>query len=149
VKKSLPLLIESARAARDVAARHNEVALAAVRESKGTVASLEQYRIEYLAAAPGTSTHPVSASSLVSFHEFVGRLDLAIRMQKDETERRVGLASRATQQLMEKQQKLFAFEALLARHHASQAATAARQEQRNSDEFAARLFRTTAAGGAA
>lgn len=149
MKKSLPLLIENARSARDVAARHNEVALAAVRESQATVANLEQYRSEYLAAAPGTATQPVRASSLASFHEFVGRLDIAIRIQKAESERRIGLASRATQNLVEKQQRLFAFEALMARHNIALTAAAARQEQRNSDEFSARLFRATASGGVA
>lgn len=149
MKKSLPLLIENARATRDTAARHNEAALAAVRESQMTVTSLEQYRSEYLAAAPGTATQAVSATSLASFHEFVTRLDVAIRMQKEETAKRIGLASRATQNLLEKQQRLFAFDALMTRHHLAVQASAARQEQRNSDEFAARAFRATASGGAA
>lgn len=146
MRKSLPLLIEHARTARDQAAGRNEAALAAVRESDATVERLEQYRLEYLSAAPGTTGNSVSALSLASFHDFVARLDMAIGLQKHESKKRSSLAAQATQLLMEKQQRLFAFEALMARNNAAIQQVAARKEQSNSDEFAARLFRSNASG---
>lgn len=146
MKNSLPLLIDHARTARDQAAARNEVALAGVRESDATVERLEQYRLEYLSAPPGTAGKSVSALSLASFHDFVARLDMAIGLQKHESSRRSALAAQATQLLMEKQQRLFAFEALMARNNAAMQRVAARQEQRNSDEFAARLFRSGSSG---
>lgn len=127
--------------------RVNEAALASVRESQGTVFKLEQYRTEYIAGAPGRSSAAVSAASLSAFHEFVARLDTAIRMQKAETERRRSLSVRTTQELMEKQRKLFAFEALMTRQKTAQQALVNRLEQRNSDEFAARQSRPVSAGG--
>ena len=68
----------------------------------------------------------MSAASLSSFHDFVARLDMAIRLQKSESERRSTVAAKATQCLLERQQRLFAFEALMARsNHAIQSGRSA------------------------
>ncbi len=149
MKNTFEFLVENARTVRDSAARANEAALGLVRDCQDTLNQLAQYRTDYLANAPTSRTQPVSPDLLAQYHGFVARLDAAIQVQQAELERRKLLATTATQRLMAQQKRLRSIEALIARQNAAQQARAAQQEQRASDEFAARCgFRMTAGGAA-
>lgn len=149
MKKTFEFLVDNARTVRDSAARANEAALGLVRDCQDTLNQLVQYRTDYLANAPTSRTQPVSPDLLAQYHGFVTRLDAAIQVQQAELERRTHLAATATQRLMAQQKRLRSIEALISRQNAVQQARTAQQEQRASDEFAARRGFHVTAGGAA
>ena len=149
MKKTFQFLVDNARTVRDTAARANEVALGLVRDCQGTLDQLARYRSDYLANSPASRTQAVSPDLLTQYHDFVARLDAAIQVQLAELERRKLLAATATQRLMAQQKRLRSIEALISRQNSVQQAKAARQEQRASDEFAARRGFSMTTGGVA
>lgn len=142
--KILPFLIERAGGERDRQMRVARDAAHAAAQAAGTLARLEEFRVECLARAPGMTGHAATAQSLADFQNFVARLDQAISMQKMEAAQREMRREAAQRQLIERQQRVLAFETLSTRRGAAREAIAARKSQRESDEFAARAARAQA-----
>ena len=136
----LPLLIESAEAARDRQAGALRQAQQAVQQAQDTLARLRQFRADCLARSAGGSLGRADAQSLGDYQRFVARLDQAIVMQQHEAQLRESRVVAAQQQLMQCQQKLLAFQTLTQRRARQREAVATRREQREADEFAARAF---------
>ena len=149
MNNSFQFLVDNARAARDTAALAKETAYGLVRDCQATLNQLTNYRAEYLANAPTSRSEAVTANVLAQFHGFVARLEDAIHVQQTELSKRMAFAASASQRLIAHQKRLLSMEALVARQNAARRAKAALQEQRASDEFAARVgFRMTAGDAA-
>ena len=136
----LPLLIDSAEAARDRRAGALRQAQQAVQQAQDTLLRLRQFRADCLARSAGGSLGRADAQSLGDYQRFVGRLDQAIVMQQQEMMLRESRVAAAQQQLMQCQQKLLALQTLVQRRARQREAAATRREQREADEFAARAF---------
>jgi flagellar protein FliJ len=139
--KILPFLIERASGERDRQARVARDTASAAAQAADTLTRLQDFRIECLGRSPAMAGHGATAQSLNDFQNFLTRLDEAIAMQRMEAAQREQRRAAAQQQLIERQQRVLAFETLKTRRSTAREAIAARKAQRDSDEFAARAAR--------
>lgn len=147
MKRVLPLLIEQAGAARDRQSLAVAQAGRAVQQAQATLDRLQDFRGECLARAPNARPGVADAGALDGYQQFVARLDHAIGVQGGEAALRGAQLDEQRTRLAACQQRLLAFEALLARQQRQSQARQARREQRDSDAFAARAA-ARAKGGA-
>ena len=135
----LPILIDTARTARDRQAASLREAELAVRQALATLQRLRQFHTECLARSPASMYARSHGDSLVAYQQFVGRLDEAIALQQQEADRRETM--RAVQQghLMRAQQKVAGFESLATRRLQERQLREQRRLEREADEFAARV----------
>jgi len=110
-------------------------------EVEAQLNSLVTYRDEYHARFTASAQEGTTAQTLRNFQAFVDTLDAAISQQR-------GLLAGANKRLEAskpewrlKKQKLGSYEVLAARGEAVQAKQDARNDQRDSDEYAARSLR--------
>ncbi len=137
---TLALLIELERRRRDSEAG---VAARARREADtagSTLQMLQGYRLDYDTRSPKQGSE-VFHSAKVRVHEaFTGRLDLAIDQQAQLAQQLADLRTQRESALAERQRRLKAFETLQARREASAQQRAQRNDQRQTDEFAAQAY---------
>lgn len=140
---SLQTLLELAQSRSDSAAQvvgshctreHNE-------EQK--LQMLIGYRGEYQANYLRAVQQGVSPASLANYQEFMKKLDLAVKQQAEVVAhwRRQVVASR--QDWMDEQRKVKSFDTLTQRQAEARQKREDKIEQRNQDEYAARLFART------
>ena len=146
MKHVLPLLIETAEAARDRQAALLAQARQAAEQAGGTLQRLADFRADCLARSAAGTLGTTDAATLQAYQRFVGRLDEATAMQQHELRAREARQAEQQARLQQAQQRLLAFQALQKRDLRAREAQAARGEQRAADEFAARAFGRTTRG---
>ncbi len=137
---ALNLLIELERRKRDgeagVAARARRDADTA----GSTLQMLQGYRLDYDTRSPKQGAE-VFHTAKVRVHEaFTGKLDLAIDQQAQLAQQLAALRTQREQALAERQRRLKAFETIQARREAAAQQQAQRNDQRQTDEFAAQAY---------
>lgn len=137
----LPILIDSARTARDRQAAGLREAEAAVRQAIATLQRLRQFRAECLVRSPAALNARSDAHALAAYQNFVGRLDQAIDLQQQEVDRRESRRLAQHDLLLRAHQRVAAFETLAQRRLLQRAAREQRRLEREADEFAARAHR--------
>lgn len=142
----LPHLIESARIARDRQAQQLTQAQQAVQQAHATLQRLDQFRAEYLGRSAASTGAPTHRQALEQYQRFVGRLDEALVLQRQELGARQAQADAQQQELVKAQQRMLAFETLAKRRAGERERKAMKLQQHQSDEFAARAARRTADG---
>jgi flagellar export protein FliJ len=143
-RNALQRLIEQARRVRDDAATRAASADREVDKAQRTLDMLSTYLREHLqrGRAPAATDAPL----LRTREGFTRKLDVAIGEQ---TRQRDGLrdaAERDRAELIERQRRLLAFEAVQARREALQRRMLQRADQRRTDEIAAQVVRRRPGG---
>lgn len=141
MERVLTTLIEGARLARDRQSVAVRTAVGMAEQARHTLDRLDQYRGECLARSPAVAGGMPDREMLLDYQRFVGRLDQAIGLQGHEHQVREGHLEAAQLKLLDHQRRLMALETLVKRRAAAKAVKAARQDQRDTDEFAARAVR--------
>jgi flagellar FliJ protein len=139
-------LIDLAQDELDVSARH----LGHVRRKRDEIETqlnaLLQYRDDYHARFIQASQLGMPAGNWRNFQRFIDTLDAAIEQQRRHLATASAPVEAAKLEWQSHKRKLGAYEILQARGEAAQAAKAARGEQRDADEHAARILRMRANG---
>jgi flagellar FliJ protein len=118
-------------------------ALAAARTSAERLALLERYRDEYQARLSIAAREGLSTTELANYHAFLAKLDAAVNAAAADVKNRdaVAKADAARWQAARQQEKSFE---VLAERRAEQARVhTERQDQKKSDELAARVSTTS------
>jgi len=142
---ALTLLIAAARTARDRQAAALLQARSSVQQAESTAQRLRDFRVDCLARSAAGRLGTTSAGGLQDYQRFVGRLDEAVVMQGQQIVARAEQVRQQEERLQALQQRLLALEALASRRAQQRQAKQLRQEQRDSDEFAARALARMAA----
>jgi flagellar FliJ protein len=103
--------------------------------------SLVQYRNEYYERFTESAQSGMPAGNMRNFQAFIDTLDAAIEQQRNLLAAATERVEAAKPDWQRQKQKLGSYEVLQARGEAAEAKTAARREQRDADEFAARALR--------
>jgi flagellar FliJ protein len=140
MEQVLPLLIEQATGARDRQSARLAQVRQSVQQAQATLERLQAFRLECLARSPAAQLGRGDGAMLAGYQQFLGRLDDAIAMQRQEAALRQAQADQQQALLAQCQQKLLAFQTLAARQAQRRELRAARKSQRESDEFAARAY---------
>ena len=146
MKYALPILIETARAARDRQAASLAQAQLAAGQAQTTLQRLRQFRTDYLARSPAASLGRSDGQALAQYQLFFSRLDDAIALQQQEIELRQARVTVQQAQLVQRHQRLLAFETLAQRRASECETRELRRLQSESDEFAARVAGRAALG---
>ena len=99
---------------------------------------LLQYREEYRGRLRATLHQDVNTAAWMNLQQFLGKLDEAIEQQRGACAMAKEAMARGQGEWQEKQVKVKAFDKLEQRHDAVQIERVKKQEQRATDEFAAR-----------
>ncbi|MEX3790071.1 MULTISPECIES: flagellar export protein FliJ [Paraburkholderia] len=108
--------------------------------------ALVQYRNEYYARFTESAQSGMPAGNMRNFQAFLDTLDAAIEQQRNLLAAASARVEMAKPDWQRQKQKLGSYEVLQARGEAAEAKVAARREQRDADEFAARSLRMRADG---
>ena len=108
--------------------------------------ALVQYRDEYYARFTASAQSGMPAGNMRNFQAFIDTLDSAIEQQRKLLVTASARVEAAKPDWQRQKQKLGSYEVLQARGEAAEAKVAARREQRDADEFAARILRMRADG---
>lgn len=139
--KTLATVLEHAQAERDRAAAAWRQAEAAARSAQGQADTLNTYRGEYEQRWTGRFQQEGSAQLLHCYQGFAGRLDQAITLQSQSAVQAAQRLNQARELLLEREQRVAAITKLIERRRRELAHMAARREQHQVDETAARLGR--------
>jgi len=142
--RALQMLGEQARRARDDAAGAAAGARRKAESAQQTLEMLQNYLGEHLRR--GRATSAFDPALLRVRDRFTSKLDAAIGEQSLERERLEHAAEAQRGELIARQQRLLAFEALAARRAAARLAAQQRADQRKTDELAAQAARRNASG---
>ncbi|MFT4068996.1 flagellar export protein FliJ [Paraburkholderia sp.] len=121
----------------------------AQRERNDVAAQLEalvQYRDEYHARFTESAQSGMPAGNMRNFQAFIDTLDAAIEQQRNLLAAATARVEAAKPDWQRQKQKLGSYEVLQARGEAAEAKVAARRDQRDADEYAARILRMRAKG---
>ncbi|MCC8393183.1 flagellar export protein FliJ [Paraburkholderia sp. MMS20-SJTR3] len=121
----------------------------AQRERNDVAAQLDalvQYRDEYHARFTESAQSGMPAGNMRNFQAFIDTLDSAIEQQRNLLVNANARLEAAKPEWQRQKQKLGSYEVLQARGEAAEAKVTARREQRDADEFAARVLRMRAEG---
>ena len=131
-------LLDLANSRMDDAAKKLGELISGEHESQRKLELLENYRAEYQERFEEAARRGMSPDAWRNFSVFIARIDEAIAAQR----LAVGQSRQATaggqQQWLAQRNKVKAFDTLSQRHHAQQARREQRDEQRQSDEHAAK-----------
>ncbi|MGF6938993.1 flagellar FliJ protein [Paraburkholderia sp. UCT70] len=108
--------------------------------------ALVQYRDEYYARFMESAQSGMPAGNMRNFQAFIDTLDAAIEQQRNLLAAASARLEAAKPDWQRHKQKLGSYEVLQARGEAAEAKVAARREQRDADEYAARSLRMRADG---
>ena len=131
-------LLDLAQTRTDDAARRLGELVAAERDVEQKLQMLEDYRHEYNERFVQAARDGLSPDAWRNYSAFIGRLDDAIAAQRKVVEQSRHQTSQGQQGWLQQRNKLKAFDTLAQRHQAGIARTEARQEQKMTDEHAAR-----------
>jgi flagellar FliJ protein len=108
--------------------------------------ALVQYRDEYHSRFTTTAQSGMPAGNMRNFQAFIDTLDAAIEQQRNLLATATARVEAAKPDWQRQKQKLGSYEVLQSRGEAAEAKTVARRDQRDSDEFAARILRMRTEG---
>ena len=108
--------------------------------------ALITYRDEYHTRFTQSARTGMAAGNVRNFQAFIDTLDAAIEQQRRILEQATARVEAAKPEWQRSKQKLGSYEVLEARGLAAEAKAAARREQRDADEFGARILRMRAEG---
>ena len=103
--------------------------------------SLVRYRDEYHANFSASAQNGMPAGNWRNFQAFIDTLDAAIEQQRRLLAAATSRVEAAKPEWQRQKQKLGSYEVLQARSDAAEARVAARREQRDADEHAAKMLR--------
>lgn len=135
-------LQERAEEATQEALRRFSDAQSTCRESETRLGLLERYRDEYQAKLDAATRSGVSAIELSNFRAFLARLEEAIAQQNADVAHWQAAAARSRADWQEAERRARSYAVLNGRRAEQARGVAARVEQKQSDEFAARLVAT-------
>jgi flagellar FliJ protein len=115
-------------------------------EVEAQLNSLVEYRDEYHRRFTETAQAGMPAGNMRNFQAFIDTLDAAIEQQRQLLATATARVEAAKPEWQRSKQKLGSYEVLEARGLATEAKAAARREQRDADEFGARILRMRAEG---
>jgi len=121
----------------------------AQRERNDVAAQLDalvQYRDEYHARFTESAKSGMPAGNMRNFQAFIDTLDAAIEQQRNLLAAANARVEAAKPDWQRQKQKLGSYEVLQARGEAADAKIAARRDQRDADEYAARILRMRTEG---
>ncbi|MCB1961393.1 MAG: flagellar export protein FliJ [Rhodocyclaceae bacterium] len=141
--KRFPLqtLLDLANTRMDDAARQLGELIANETEDCRKLELLESYRIEYQARFADACREGIGPHAWRNFSLFISKLDEAIAAQRQAVEQAHHRTTRGQQAWVDERTKVKAFDTLSKRHHAKEARSASKQEQRITDEHASKQFR--------
>lgn len=142
---SLQTILELAGREHDAAARHLGAANARLVDQESKLATLVQYRLEYQVRFRDAVARGLEAEGWRNFHEFMDRLETAIREQQVAVESHRAVVTGAQADLMDKRRRLAGFDALRARHASAERKVEQRREQSDLDEQALKMSARKAA----
>lgn len=116
--------------------------LAGLRDAEGRLAMLLRYRDEYRSKLDNSSRNGVSVIELSNFRTFLARLEEAVAQQQAEVNRWQAAVERSREFWREADRKSRSFGLLNDRRNERERSNAARTEQKQMDEFAARMSNT-------
>lgn len=137
-KFPLQPLLDLAHTRMDEAARRLGELVALERDGQQKLEMLQQYRDEYKARFVQASRDGIGPEAWRNFSAFLGKLDDAIASQRRLVEQSRHHTSQGQQAWVAQRNKVKAFDTLSQRHQAGLARIEAKQEQRMTDEHAAR-----------
>jgi flagellar protein FliJ len=137
-------LIEMATADRDGTAKHLGVCVRQMDESMQRLELLQRYRTDYAARFEGRS---FSIEALGNLNRFVAKLDVAIGEQQKDVEIRQRVAAHAQGALIEAEKRVQSYKTLAQRRLAAHNKREAKREQKQMDDFAARIAQSGLAFG--
>lgn len=116
--------------------------LSGQRESESRLTLLARYRDEYRAKLNASTRTGVSAIQLSNFRTFLARLEQAVAQQQTDLSRWAGTVQQARMQWQEAERRARSYGVLNDRRADRARSIAARSEQKQNDEFAARAAST-------
>lgn len=134
-------LLDLAQTRTDEAARKLGELIAGERSVEQKLKQLEDYRQEYHERFMQAVRDGIGPEAWRNFTAFIGRLDDAIAMQRGIVERSRAQTAQGQQSWLDQRNRLKAFDTLSQRHQAGVSRSEAKQEQKLTDEHAARRSR--------
>lgn len=134
-------LLDLANTRMDEAARRLGELIASEKSSQQKLEMLERYRAEYSERFIEATREGIGPDALRNFSAFIGRIDDAIAAQLRVVQQSKQYISQGQKAWMTQRGKVRAFDTLSQRHQNEQAKADSRQEQRTTDEHAARQHR--------
>lgn len=131
-------LLDLASTRTDEAARKLGELVAAERDLEQKLKLLEDYRHEYHERFVQAARDGLSPEAWRNYSAFIGKLDDAISVQRKAVDQSRTRTAEGQQAWLAQRTKLKAFDTLSQRHQNEVARSEARQEQKRSDEHAAR-----------
>jgi flagellar FliJ protein len=134
-------LLDLAQTRMDEAARKLGELICGENESQRKLELLENYRAEYQERFQEAARNGIGPDAWRNFTTFLARIDEAIASQRAQVEQSRQATVHGQQAWLAQRNKLKAFDTLSQRHQAEQARKELKNEQRQSDEHAAKAFR--------
>ena len=134
-------LIDLAQGDLDAAAKQLGRAQRERADLEAQLAALIRYRDEYHASFSASAQAGMPAGNWRNFQAFIDTLDAAIDQQRRLLTMATSRVEAAKPEWVRQKQKLGSYEVLQARGEAAEARVAARREQRDADEHAAKVLR--------
>jgi flagellar protein FliJ len=134
-------LLDLANNRMDEAARKLGELISGEHECQRKLELLEAYRAEYQDRFLEAARNGIGPDAWRNFTVFIGRIDEAIAVQRAVVEQSRQATVGGQQAWLAQRNKVKAFDTLSQRHQAQQAKREQRDEQRQSDEHAAKTFR--------
>lgn len=138
--KSLHLVLDLERKKEDQALIRFGQARQQCELQQRRLASLENYRVEYLNSALQRGSGGLQSMQFGHYHAFVGKLDEGITQQRIKLTRLQQVVEQRQQHWQQCQQRRKAVELLLEKQQQAVELKRQRQEQKESDEFAMQGF---------
>lgn len=98
------------------------------------------YEAEYRARLQNSTRGGVSISVFRDYRQFLGKLEVAIRQQREEVDASKRLWEEGQREWQKQKRKLSAYDTLSERHRQAQVRIETRTEQRQQDDFALKHF---------
>ena len=136
---AMEILQSRAEDASQDAMRRMAELLVALRESESRLQLLQRYRDEYRAKLADATKGGVSAVQLANFRAFLGRLEEAMAQQTADVTHWQAAVERARSDWQDAEKRARSYGVLNERRTEQARGIAARTEQKQSDEYAARL----------
>lgn len=145
MSENFPLqkLLDLAHERTDDAARRLGELIGAEKEDDRKLALLLEYREEYQARFMAAARNGIGPDEWRNFSAFINRLDDAIEQQQRIVAQARDRTVAGQQAWLAERNRLKAFDTLSQRHHQAQLRKEARQDQRITDEHAAKRTRTS------
>jgi len=137
---SLQPLLELMQEKTDEATRRLGQLIAAEQNARSRLQMLEGYRNEYADRLRSAIAEGITRQVLANYQDFLGRIDDAIRQQRQVVEQTEANTARGQQDWREKNTRLKAIGTLSDRHEEKERHKENRREQKLQDEFTTRKF---------